>query len=243
MNLKSFVLLLKNMKRHALIVGLNTYLDSSKLNSLKAPSQDAEQIYRLLTKYGKFDSILVSPLAENKGDDKITYPAMVSSSNSLKTEKLKELLIQLFKPESHDTPGMAFFYFAGHGIRKKDGVYDGYLATSDVGSNGNLGISLNWLRRLLDESPVKQQVVILDCCHSGELIDFKADLRKVNLDRAFDIDRCFIASCLDFQPSYATKENGIFTSYLLKMLDPTSGEVTGQGLSVRFREEKGIQFI
>jgi WD40 repeat protein len=230
------------MARHALIVGLNSYSDSN-LKPLGAPSQDAEQIYRILTKYGKFDSIKVLPLDKNTGEDKDIYREKVNPKRVLNAKALKEALIELFNPESCNAPNMAFFYFAGHGIREKDGVYDGYLATSDtkIGSN-NLGVSLSWLRRLLDESPVKQQVIVLDCCHSGQLVDsFKDDLRKVNLDRAFDVDRCFIASCLAFQTSYATSANGLFTAELLKALDPTNGEVTGQGLSIRLRAEKGIQ--
>ena len=52
---------------------------------------------------------------------------------------------------------------------------------------GNYGLSLYWLRRLLQESPVRQRVVILDCCNSGEFFNtLEADPgAKSGTDRLF----------------------------------------------------------
>lgn len=105
---------------------------------------------------------------------------------------LKEALIQLFTPEGNNIPDTALFYFSGHGLRETSGrLHEGYLATSDANPDeDNYGLSLRWLRRLLEESPIRQQIIWLDCCYSGELLNFAADPG----DRGKGRDRCFIAA-------------------------------------------------
>jgi uncharacterized caspase-like protein len=63
---------------------------------------------------------------------------------------------------------------AGHGLRNVvAGIAEGYLATSDTNpKRHHWGLSLEWLKRLLQKSNIKQQVVLLDCCFSGELLNF-----------------------------------------------------------------------
>jgi energy-coupling factor transporter ATP-binding protein EcfA2 len=106
-------------------------------------------------------------------------------------------------------------------VRDDVGIPEGYLATSDVNPEAEFfGLSLRWLRRLLEESPVRQQVVWLDCCHSGELLNFgEADPG----DRGKGRDRCFIAASRAFEPAYEdpTTEHSILTRALLSGIDPS----------------------
>ncbi len=61
---------------------------------------------------------------------------------------------------------VALFYFSGHGLLDKN--LGGYLVTSDFTSNDE-GVSMSDVLKLANESPAKEVIIILDCCHSGAL--------------------------------------------------------------------------
>jgi len=198
------------MSRDALVVGINTY---ERLNSLKSPSEDAEAIAQLLTQQGDFK---VRRLPAVKKDGSIR----VGQKTKVTLRQLEESLVQLFKPEGENIPETALLYFSGHGQRKNRGIQEGFLATSDVNPDlGIYGLSLQWLRRLLQESPIRQQIIWLDCCYSGELLNFaEADPG----DRGKGRDRCFIAASREFEVAYEaiTGNYSVLTEALLQGLDP-----------------------
>lgn len=198
------------MSRIALIVGINAY---SYLPNLKAPSEDAEAIAQRLSQNGDFRVIRLPEIIDGA-------KPKIDSRSAITRSELKRALVQLFKPDSRQIPDTALFYFSGHGVRDTLGVSEGYLATSDANpQHDSFGLSLRWLRRLLEESEVKQQVVWLDCCHSGELLNFEeADPG----DRGKGRDRCFIAASRDFEAAYEdlSSAHSVLTRALLNSLDP-----------------------
>jgi hypothetical protein len=198
------------MSRDALVVGINNY---EKITSLKSPSEDAEAIAQILTEYGEFN---VTRLPGVKKEGAIR----VGQQTKLTLVELQKALVQLFKPEGDRIPETALFFFSGHGKRTTLGIQEGFLATSDVDPNkGFYGLSLQWLRRLLEESPIKQQIVWLDCCYSGELLNFaEADPGERGKGR----DRCFIAASREFEVAYEDvgEAHGVLTKALLQGLEP-----------------------
>ncbi len=202
------------MSRDALVVGINTYRDE-RLPNLQAPAEDAEAIARRLEQDGEF-KVWRLPEAINPEDDFL----YVGKTTEVTLAQLKKALVQLFKPEGRNIPDTALFYFSGHGLRKTQGIQEGFLATSDVYPEVEFnGLSLIWLRELLQASPVKQQIVWLDCCYSGELL---------NLDEANPgpygqaRDRCFIAASREFEVAYEDigDSHSVLTKALLEGLDP-----------------------
>lgn len=205
------------MSRDALVVGINLY-ESEQLNSLKAPSEDAEAIAQLLSRYGGFR---VHRLPEVK--DQATHATRVGRKTRVTLTELEEALVQLFKPEGEHIPETALFYFSGHGLRKERGIQEGFLASSDVNpALNNWGLRLKWLRELLQESPIRQQIVWLDCCYSGELLNFKDNLEEADPGNLETRDRCFIAASREYEVAYeeTTGNHGILTGALLQALDP-----------------------
>lgn len=199
------------MSRDALVVGINTY---ERLSRLNAPAQDAEAVAQMLTDMGDFR---VRRLPEAVKDGEVR----VGQKTKISLDELEEALVQLFTPEGKHIPDTALLYFSGHGLRKVKGrVQEGFLATSDVNPDlGLYGLSMQWLRRLLQESPIRQQIIWLDCCHSGELLNFDdADPG----DRGKGRDRCFIAASREFEVAYedVTGDRGVFTSALVQGLEP-----------------------
>ncbi|MGB2926063.1 MAG: caspase family protein, partial [Limnothrix sp.] len=201
------------MSRDALVVGINVY-QSESLPNLTSPAEDAEAIAQMLEKYGDFDIVRRFPEAIGEGNQPI-----VGKQLEVQLRELKKALAQLFKPEGKHIPDTAVFYFSGHGLRNILGVSEGFLATSDTDpDSGSDGLSMNWLRRLLVESSIPQQVVWLDCCHSGQLLIAEANPGDSGLAKA----RCFIASSREFEVSWSDLNSpySVMTKALLEGLDP-----------------------
>ena len=207
------------MSRDALIVGINIY-QSEQLPNLKSPANDAEAIAQLLSLYGDSN---VRRLPDMKVTAAHTpFARKVSPIKPLTLTQLEYALKQLFKPNGANIPETALFYFAGHGLRRTNMVEEGYLATNDTDPLvGNWGLSLQRLRRLLQDSPIKQQIIWLDCCHSGELFNFEeADPGE----RGKGLDRCFIAAAREYESAYeeTSGKHGVLTGALVQGLDPSS---------------------
>ncbi|RCJ31493.1 hypothetical protein A6769_30585 [Nostoc punctiforme NIES-2108] len=199
------------MSRDALVVGINTY---DRLKCLNAPAADGEAIAQILQQYGEF-RVTRLPAVKDKENQTIR----IGKQTKVSLTQLERAIVQLFKPDGKP-PDTALLYFSGHGLRKNVGIQEGFLATSEVNPDaGNWGLSLQWLRRLLQESEVRQQIVILDCCYSGEVLNFaEADPG----DRGKGRDRCFIAASRDFEVAFEeiNSQHSVLTAALLKGLEP-----------------------
>lgn len=211
------------MMRDALIVGINNY---QFLPSLRAPTHDAEAVAQILESYGDF-RVTRLPEAIEEGRPRVGARSPVS------LQALEASLVRLFKPKGRNIPHTALFYFSGHGLQKDAGIQEGYLALSDANpAQGFYGLSLFWLRRLLQESPVRQRIVLLDCCHSGELLNFA----EADPGASAGVDRLFMAASRDYEVAYESLESpySVFTQALLEGLDPRqaeSGLVTNYSLT------------
>ncbi|MEG4497746.1 pentapeptide repeat-containing protein [Microcoleus sp. F10-C6] len=206
------------MSRDALVVGINTY-QSDRLANLPAPSEDAEAIAQLLERYGDFKVTRLPAVKDNQNKT-----PCVGKTTKVTLEKLEKAIVQLFKPESQQYPDTALLYFSGHGLRKNRGIEEGFLATSDVNPDlGNWGLSLRWLRQLLQASRVRQQIIWLDCCYSGEILTIaEADPGERGIGR----DRCFIAASRAFEEAFVNigSNHSVLTEDLLKGLLPNQEE-------------------
>ncbi|MGD1711829.1 eIF2A-related protein, partial [Dapis sp. BLCC M172] len=207
------------MNREALVVGINSYPFLKKKKpgdlNLKAPVKDAEAIAEMLEKYGKFH---VQRLPKNYNQE---GQARFVPNGLVKINDLEKRIINLFNPPSkNEVPDVALLFFAGHGyLKEKGGIQEGFLATSDAQlKNEKYGISLNWLKELLQKSPVKTQIVWLDCCFSGEFLNFQ----EADPGTGKKVSRCFITAARSFETSVEQidGEQGVFTARLLKGLNP-----------------------
>jgi WD40 repeat protein len=202
------------MSRDALVVGINTY--QFERWNLKTPGENAEAIAQILERYGGFR---VKRLPEVK--DKANNSIRVGQKTKVTSTQLEDALVQLFKPEGEYFPDTALLYFSGHGLRKDRGIRGGnYLVTSDVNpEQGNWGVSLQDLRQLLQESPVRKQIIWLDCCFAGGLINM--DEAKPGQNKGYS--RCFIAGSREFEVGKEdiSGKHGVMTKALLYGLEPS----------------------
>ncbi|MEM9164849.1 MAG: peptidase C14, partial [Cyanobacteria bacterium P01_F01_bin.4] len=101
------------------------------------------------------------------------------------------------------------------------GLDKGYLVASDTDPRQTRpGVSLAWVQNLLAHSPIANQIVWLDCCHSGGLL---INVQAANPELSHDRSRCFIASSRDFEKSWQDLNSpySVLTKALLEGLDPT----------------------
>ncbi len=219
------------MSRDALVVGINTY-SYNHLPNLTSPSEDAEGIAQRLNDYGDF-RVQRLPAVKDKANNTIR----VGKKTAVTAKQLEEALVQLFKPNGENIPETALFFFSGHGLRKDRGIQDGFLATSDVNPDEEKwGVRLKWLRELLQESPIPQAIVWLDCCYSGELLNFQESLQEADPGNLESKSRCFITACREFEVALVepTGNFSILTKALLQGLDPSQqpdGWVTSHSLA------------
>ncbi|MEB3292262.1 MAG: caspase family protein [Synechococcales bacterium] len=225
------------MSRDALIVGINTY---QHLPLLQAPAADAEAIAQRLEQSGDFRVFRLPEFLDPFEED----ARRVAHNTEVTLEQLESALVRLFKPTGQHLPDTALLFFSGHGLRKDRGIQEGYLATSDVNpAVGNWGLSLQWLRRLLQESEVRQQVIWLDCCYSGELLNFEtADPG----DRGRGRDRCFISASREYEVAFesTTGQYSLLTEALLTGLDPNlraDGVITNFTLTELIRQSPTLR--
>ena len=207
------------MSRDALVVGISTY-EYSGLKNLEAPAKDAEAIAQCLeSSLSPFQVKRLPDIADKKNDG-----LKVGKKTQVSLDRLKKELFKLFKPKGGVITDTGLFYFSGHGLYDEL-TEEGYLATSDANPDkGNWGFPLHSLRKLLQDSPVRQQIIWLDCCHSGSLIV----LNEANPGKDPKHSRCFIAASRDVEVAYelVSRSHGVLTDALLVGLDPNrvSGE-------------------
>lgn len=197
------------MSRDALVVGINTY---QHLPNLTAPGNDAESIAKCFERFGECRVFRLPEVIQEQ-------KPVIGQRTAVTTKMLEDALIRLFKPSGKNVPQTAVFYFSGHGLQRNAGIREGYLATSDTNpQTGNYGLSLYWFRRLLEESPVRQRVVILDCCNSGEFLNYL----EADAGAREGTDRLFMAASREYEEAYEALEgtHSVFTKALLSGLNP-----------------------
>ena len=208
----------------ALIVGINRYPEYTNFNDLTVAALDGENVAQRLEQYG-YEPFRIQDLPlglTQKG------PGGLSSRGLVKLEELRESVANLFNPPPpNQPPETALFFFSGHGCRQEvDGVEEVFLVTSDAFPDvGIYGYPLRELGEQIATSPVKQVVIWLDCCYSGELLNF------IPADKAY----CLITATRSFEPGIEiSHEQGVFTKELLAGLNPENypdGIVTSHNLA------------
>ncbi|MGD1701763.1 hypothetical protein [Dapis sp. BLCC M229] len=222
------------MNREALVVGINHYPllkdSSAQPQNLIKPAGDAEAIAQLLETSGNFD-VQRFPGVKIEGYWQVDpHPKTKNSS----INPLKEAISKLFNPPNN-IPETALLFFVGNSLLDEEGgVQEGFLATSDTNpEKGKWGISLHWLSQLLQKSPVKQQIVWLDCYHQEKQINF-LQTALGNLEST-DNDRCFIfvSQTAEVTTTQINSEHSFLTNCLLEALEPENnpnGWVTNYSL-------------
>lgn len=224
-------------KAWAVVIGIN-YENAkvpeaarSLVPTLRNAENDAQAIHDVLVKLYGYDPSCVVLL---KGDA-ATKQEIEKSLNDFKDE---------VKVKPDDS---LVVFFSGHGTRienesdERGAIYAANVQFSTSGklsSQGCLRMHKDLLP-LLDASPAKHKLLILDCCHSGEIFSLRARSRSEADDRRssalFDAKGSLqaIASCRDRQrASDGIGTNSPFTAALLQGLRRIPAREDNEGLRI-----------
>jgi len=186
----------------ALIVGINQYQKNTGLSALTAPVNDANAVYDLLKKYSDFQLV---PLPKGIKDD----GGYCIAEQALNAEEFVREFQGIFNSDPNLAPQDVLLYFSGHGTRKTGlAQTSSYLACSDDA----YAFSLRDLSEAIENSVVQNIVVILDCCHSGEIHNFF----NASTNKRF----CLIAASSREAEALALQGHSLLTDIVLQALNP-----------------------
>ncbi|NEO99348.1 MAG: hypothetical protein F6K58_11835 [Symploca sp. SIO2E9] len=194
----------------ALIVGIDRYPAPTTFNDLTVAVKDGENVAQRLEHYG-YETFRIQHLPRRFSQKRA---GRTNGTELVRLEELTKAIANLFNPpHPNQPPETALFFFSGHGYRKEvNGEEEVFLVTSDAFPQGGIyGYPLQELGRQIEISPVKQVVVWLDCCYSGEL------LRFIPTDKAY----CLMSATRSYEAGIEIKhQQGLFTKELLAGLNP-----------------------
>ncbi|MEO1145462.1 MAG: caspase family protein [Cyanobacteria bacterium J06638_22] len=217
-------------RRYALVVGIDDYL--SPLKPLSKTARDAEAVAQVLEDYGDFH---VTRLIGKVTSDRLS-------------RFLRTLLLQ------QATGQDVLIYFTGHGVPVVNsllGETEAFLATSDCRvviegkqiTQQQNGISFHDLNGLLQKSQLSSFVMLLDSCHSGDVIEtVDKQVVQQTLTAFAGRDYYLITACRGFEQAYArrSEEHSIFTGALLEGLSEAranaEGEVNAEALAAYIKQ-------
>lgn len=187
--------------RKALVVGVNYY---EQVQPLSGCVNDAYAVKSVLERH--------SDGTPNFGVHLMTA---VDASDPVTRRDLKDAVVELFA----DDVDIAMFYFSGHGYIENTG---GFLVTSEC-ADGDQGLSMDELMAIVNGSPAKNKVVILDSCYSGNAGNTVVAGGQSVLGEGVTI---LTASSKD-QYSFEEDGGGVFTSLFVDALSGSAANLVG----------------
>ena len=182
----------------ALLIGIDEYAHVGNLSGCAA------------------DAAALEPLFARHEDGKPNF-ACRSVRGAVLREELLARLDALLAPGAD----FALFYFAGHGMQLRGDVA---LATTD-GTGATPGVAFREVLERIGDSPVREVVVILDCCFSGgagtlAVLDREASLLRPGVS--------ILTASRGDQIATEQAGRGQFSAFLEAALDGGAADVLGQ---------------
>lgn len=195
------------MSRRALIAGINTYGHG---NDLTACVADAEAMGKVLSRHKDGE----------KNFDCIVLLDKMTDGSAITRPRLRKALNELF-----DFNGDVLLYFSGHGFLSNTG---GLLCTSDA-TPDDWGIPMQEIVDLALRSPSHQILIILDCCHSGDLANPAAMNKDGGRNPLATVRENMTVIAASRAPEVAVEAggHGLFTGALLDALEGGAADHMG----------------
>jgi hypothetical protein len=193
--------------RRALIVGINSYGGG---NDLAAAVADAKAMAEVLSRHKDGE----------KNFDCLVWLDKTDDGGAVTRPKLRAALTELF-----NFNGDVLLYFSGHGFLSKTG---GLLCTSDA-TKDDWGIPMQEVVDLTVQSAAQQVLLILDCCHSGDIAN-AATMNKDGGKSPLAVLRenmTVIAASRATEGAIEAGGQGLFTGALLDALEGGAADHMG----------------
>ena len=205
------------MAKFALLIGVSEY--SEGLRPISSAILDVEAMRRVLEHpdMGAFDQHQVTVLPNpDKGS-------------------MEKAVEDLFANRQQDD--LVLLYFSGHGLKDQDAKF--FLSTRDTGcyQNGNFfratALPASELQEYIKNSRSKRQIIILDCCFSGALVQGMPIKGEFNIQEELGgRGRAILTSSSPIEYSFESdnKDLSIYTKYLVEGIETGAADKDGDQL-------------
>lgn len=202
------------LPRRALLVGIDDYPGPG--HALTGCVADAQGMATVLRR-------------NQDGSRNFDVKVVTSDTATINRQDLRTCLAELFDNARDAT---LLFFFAGHGAQTPWGAE---LVTQDLVPNA-LGVSMNDVITLANDSPAREVTLILDCCFSGDIantpgLQASAVAEPFRLDKAVLRENVTVlAASRATQPSTEILGGGqgAFTQLLLEGLEGAAADHLGE---------------
>lgn len=186
--------------KKALLIGINNYPNG---NELTGCVEDIKSLKSVI---------------ERNSDGKVNFSVRLMSDEQ-SSENAMDAIKELF----NDTSDMAMLYFSGHGFINDTGaeiVFPDNIRTTD---SYYKGIQMKDIMDVVNASKVRNKIVILDCCHSGNMGKYKLEETGSLLSTGVSI----LTACREDEYAMEMGGHGIFTEQLCEALRGGAADFLG----------------
>ncbi|MBE9245948.1 ABC transporter substrate-binding protein [Microcystis aeruginosa LEGE 00239] len=203
------------MAKFALLIGVSEY--SEGLRPISSAILDVEAMRRVLEHpdMGAFDQVTVLPNPD-KG-------SMEKAVDDLFADRQKDDLVLL--------------YFSGHGLKAQNARF--FLSTRETGRDQNgdfrraTALAASKLQEYITDSRSQRQIIILDCCFSGALVQGMPIKGELNIQEELGgKGRAILTSSSPIEYSFESEDNdlSIYTKYLVEGIETGAADKDGDQL-------------
>ncbi len=187
--------------KKALLIGINSYPTG---NELKGCIEDIHQVAAAL---------------ERNGDGSPNFEVLMLEDVQT-SAKAMDAIEQLFTDNGSDT---ALLYFSGHGFVNTTGAEIVMPHDIESGTQYYTGIQMSSIMDIVNKSTIRNKVIILDCCHSGNMGKYKLEATGSILEPGVSI----LTACRDDEYAEEAGGHGLFTEQLCNALNGGAADYCG----------------
>lgn len=203
------------MAKFALLIGVSEY--SAGLRPISSAILDVEAMRRVLEApdMGAFDQVTVLPNPD-KGS-------------------MEKAVEDLFANRQRDD--LVLLYFSGHGLKAQNARF--FLSTRETGRDQNgdfrraTALAASKLQEYITDSRSQRQIIILDCCFSGALVQGMPIKGELNIQEELGgKGRAILTSSSPIEYSFESEDNdlSIYTKYLVEGIETGAADKDGDQL-------------
>jgi len=186
--------------KKALLIGINNYPNG---NELTGCVEDIKSLKSVI---------------ERNSNGKVNFSVRLMSDEQ-SSENAMDAIKELF----NDTSDMAMLYFSGHGFINDTGAE--IVFPDNIRTTGSYykGIQMKDIMDVVNASKVRNKIVILDCCHSGNMGKYKLEETGSLLSTGVSI----LTACREDEYAMEMGGHGIFTEQLCEALRGGAADFLG----------------
>lgn len=133
-------------RRWALLVSVSSF-DDSRIRALSSPPSDVTAL----------EAVLGDPLIGDFAVSTLTDPS---------AHEMRYALERFYRVDRR-SGDLLLIYYSGHGLKHERGTLHFAARDTDVDALHSTSVAASFVNDVMEASPARTHVVLLDCCHSG----------------------------------------------------------------------------